>query len=652
MTSIYNLDENKIEAMLQKYTVISFDVFDTLLRRPFIAPTDLFDYVEDQYKLNDFRFKRVTAEAQTRKKYPDQIDIRYSQIYENLPVDQKHELETERRALYPRKKLVDLFKLAKKLGKTTVILSDMYLDKSFIRATLEKYGIVADHIFVSGNDQIGKFNGSMFNHLIASLNIFPQDILHFGDNKHSDYISAIKLGIAAVHISNEAPFFPKLGLGKFTSEAIHHLKSTNRWTASQLGAAIRDYYEEWKPKDSWEELGASMSGPLAFCISRWIKDNCELNGLKKFVFLARDGWLPKYAFDYIKGDIKTYYLPINRTIIVRAAFLSLVDELFFQLSPHLPISKRDLLKKYYFTNPQIFFELEHEMDLDSIMHTRDDMIEFLHTAKSTSRTLVEEVNSVQTAIGDLLQESDLLSNSDQVGFFDIGWMGSVFAILTKTWPQLQASRFYFFGTEQKFLFNHAKTSSLFFERGAPENHRNLCFQSIELVETTLTAHEHSAISLSKTNGQLKIEYQKDIRHEIENQRERLSRMVRSAEHFIDSLNEFPFFENWSVESSMIAALVTTVMETKCPLMNEAVATVKHQVLSGQSQWTDISGRTHSPRYFSTLVRWAKGRPMKLGYGARWAIQYEDLYFQNLKGLKKAFAFPFYFRRKKIKFLRI
>ncbi|GAA9898206.1 hypothetical protein VN0781_01350 [Helicobacter pylori] len=46
------LDGAKSEIL--KYDVISFDIFDTLLLRPFIKPTDLFLYIETKYNIKVF----------------------------------------------------------------------------------------------------------------------------------------------------------------------------------------------------------------------------------------------------------------------------------------------------------------------------------------------------------------------------------------------------------------------------------------------------------------------------------------------------------------------------------------------------------------------------------------------------------------------
>ncbi|WP_212760751.1 hypothetical protein, partial [Escherichia coli] len=41
----------ELSAQIQRYSIISFDIFDTLLMRPFRHPTDLYDFIEPQVRL-------------------------------------------------------------------------------------------------------------------------------------------------------------------------------------------------------------------------------------------------------------------------------------------------------------------------------------------------------------------------------------------------------------------------------------------------------------------------------------------------------------------------------------------------------------------------------------------------------------------------
>lgn len=53
---------------LMSYDVISFDVFDTLLFRPFSSPSDLFMLVGERLDIMDFTQIRLQAEEEARQK--------------------------------------------------------------------------------------------------------------------------------------------------------------------------------------------------------------------------------------------------------------------------------------------------------------------------------------------------------------------------------------------------------------------------------------------------------------------------------------------------------------------------------------------------------------------------------------------------------
>ena len=52
---------------INKAEVISFDIFDTLLLRPYLKPTDLFRHMEEVYHANGFATARIEAEKTIRK---------------------------------------------------------------------------------------------------------------------------------------------------------------------------------------------------------------------------------------------------------------------------------------------------------------------------------------------------------------------------------------------------------------------------------------------------------------------------------------------------------------------------------------------------------------------------------------------------------
>lgn len=51
---------------IKKHDIISFDIFDTLLVRPYVKPTDMFIHIEKLYKAEGFHENRIKAEKLSR----------------------------------------------------------------------------------------------------------------------------------------------------------------------------------------------------------------------------------------------------------------------------------------------------------------------------------------------------------------------------------------------------------------------------------------------------------------------------------------------------------------------------------------------------------------------------------------------------------
>ena len=58
----YNSKKINIYEEIKKHEIISFDIFDTLLIRPYVKPTDLFLHIEKLYKIKGFYKNRIMAE--------------------------------------------------------------------------------------------------------------------------------------------------------------------------------------------------------------------------------------------------------------------------------------------------------------------------------------------------------------------------------------------------------------------------------------------------------------------------------------------------------------------------------------------------------------------------------------------------------------
>ena len=83
---------DKYKKDIDNHEIISFDIFDTLLFRPYLSFTDLYSYIEKVYNVKNFSKIRRTAEKKARKLLStDNIeDISITDIYNNIPNNLKY----------------------------------------------------------------------------------------------------------------------------------------------------------------------------------------------------------------------------------------------------------------------------------------------------------------------------------------------------------------------------------------------------------------------------------------------------------------------------------------------------------------------------------------------------------------------------------
>ena len=86
----------RLKNLIDGHDVISFDIFDTLIKRNCYKPTDIFEIVEIQYnqtnknnKIQDFKNIRINAEKNARNKNKNSEDITIDEIYDEININTK-----------------------------------------------------------------------------------------------------------------------------------------------------------------------------------------------------------------------------------------------------------------------------------------------------------------------------------------------------------------------------------------------------------------------------------------------------------------------------------------------------------------------------------------------------------------------------------
>ncbi len=394
-----HLEKLKKEIIDEKTRVVSFDIFDTLIMRPFWNPIDLFTFLNIYFReINktetgiDFSKIRVEAEKVARQNLAKNKDKReeitldeiYQEIQNVINVDndiiekmKNKEQELEIKFCTTRKVAKEIYELAKYLGKKVICTSDMYLPIETIKEMINKNGYEVEKIYLSSEIGLTKFHKDLYDYVAKDLEIEPSRIVHIGDNYFSDYENALKSGI-------NAQFLPK-AVDVFCNEnitnALGSLFKTNlpMWENNSNGLNFigircmlalvansyfdnpyRTFNNETDFNADCNLIGYYALGMHLFGIANWLLQNAKKEGYEKIVFFARDGYWTLKAYQILekiyKDSPKTEYLYISRRALIPVTLNNKFD--FYKLSELIDIYKytpKTLLK--YIKN--LLFNLEN-----------------------------------------------------------------------------------------------------------------------------------------------------------------------------------------------------------------------------------------------------------------------------------------------------
>lgn len=132
------------------YDVVSFDLFDTLIMRQLLFPSDVFELVDDRLRqhgiiIEDFPARRMASEKELSKDRAPRLSEIYTHMKQTY---QLSEIEPEQMAVLeweidcglvvPRREVCRLFSDLEARGKKVYIVTDSYYNKKQIAGILKK----------------------------------------------------------------------------------------------------------------------------------------------------------------------------------------------------------------------------------------------------------------------------------------------------------------------------------------------------------------------------------------------------------------------------------------------------------------------------------------------------------------------------------
>jgi HAD superfamily hydrolase (TIGR01549 family) len=483
----------KWTASIREASLVSFDVFDTLVARPFADPADLFDAVGHEIGVAGFRSLRIDAEARARRRMPNREDIRFVDIYAAMVDEDLLDAEVAAQAQVSEIRLEhalcgvrpigrQLYEAVREINPNAklIAISDMYLPETEIKKILNASGYNFDHIYVSSECGFTKHSGNIYDVVRRDLDILPSEWVHAGDNLWSDVRMARTRGIRVLGLPYSADAVP-------TTSPVASTASHDR-----LGhLALEECAPAAWPDHVFAQLAAHVGAPLIVGMARQVRRDAENSGADTLLFLGRDGYVIEevYARLYPDDSRRRIRFAGSRKI-VGMALLEAIDlaALTFLTGCKSELDIAEILARVAVVD-------EESISAARACVTEPDAKDPpIHEAVAAMHAVAPAIlrqasHARELLLGYLRQEGVKESKSTLV--VDIGWGCSIQTALAKLvraegWSvRLSGS---YLGTKND-APNNVPISGWLFQRGLPSSRMQTVFSCLEIPELLFAAPE-------------------------------------------------------------------------------------------------------------------------------------------------------------------
>ena len=424
-TKEYNL--SKIKKEINRYEWISFDIFDTLIKRNVKKPTDIFEIVELRYqqkynvKIKDFKNIRILAEKQAIEN--NIIEPNLDDIYKYIDLDKELynidelkniEINVEYMICQQNKDFYEVYKYALEKNKKIIVTSDMYLPLNVIKnilfnAEIKKF----DYIFLSNEIKMNKRTGEIYNYILNFLNINHHQILHIGDSLRGDYLLSRYNKIKSICIPKKIQ----------KSEYMYHIDKKKEDINYNVLSSFMNNNTTYK-KGVYYKIGYEILGPLLYGFSKWLVEEVKKNEIKKIFFLSREGALLKKGFEILNknSDIEIKYLYVSRrstrTFLLKN--IETLEDVFNIVKMRNIITVKDFLNNVGL-EPKKYKDLYIKYDIDEFDNIKK-IDNFEKIFEEIKQDIIDNAIEEEKNISGYLKQEKFYG---KIALVDVGWTGTM-----------------------------------------------------------------------------------------------------------------------------------------------------------------------------------------------------------------------------------
>ncbi|HZV33566.1 MAG TPA: hypothetical protein VFB72_03245, partial [Verrucomicrobiae bacterium] len=373
-------------------------------------------------------------------------------------------------------------------------------------------------LFVSSESWATKSDGPLFDHVINTLKCQPSEMLHIGDNPHSDVARPREKGIVAHHWTPTKAQTPLVDQHTSISGAWEGDLASSLYTGLVRRRRLTHPVEVAGDKAFWEMIGYELMGPMHHAYVDWVIRRASRLGLKKLYFLARDGYNLLKTFDLFRKqsgvDMEGEYLFASRRLWNFARIDRLDEEnMTFLISPNPMMRVRDFLSRIDI-DPEPHTTLVRRFGFKGLNEriTTEGAVFASKTYHENMRKLIrhfetqiiEHASREREALVNYFGDVGLLG--EKVGIVDVGWGASssrsLQMLLAQSGQHRRIPAFYFgtWSNAEWIIEAGCQFESLFMHLSQPLHRSWIVMESVELIESFFSAPHPTIIAIEKRDG--------------------------------------------------------------------------------------------------------------------------------------------------------